>query len=149
MMQSIEKHDTIISATMDDWYLSMMEEVRHVYRKGQAILIICRDINTAQDIYEKLQVEEELESDFLIPYWRNDIQKLPSEVSFSFYIMFKFESFVIMGHDATRLCSAQRWAMPYRAITHSKQNKNNFSKTGQNPCVFITFLAIILIRLGT
>ena len=84
MMQSIEKHDTIISATMDDWYLSMMEEVRHVYRKGQAILIICRDINTAKDIYEKLQVEEELESDFLIPYWRNDIQKLPSEVSFSF-----------------------------------------------------------------
>ena len=31
----------------------------------------------------------------------------------------------MMGHDPARLCTAERRAAPCRAITHSKQNKNN------------------------
>ena len=39
--------------------------------------------------------------------------------------LLKFESFVKMGHDvARRLYTAERRAMPCRAITHSKQNND-------------------------
>ena len=38
--------------------------------------------------------------------------------------LLKHTSFVMMGHDAARLCNTQCRAVPCRAITHSKQNNN-------------------------
>ena len=41
----------------------------------------------------------------------------------------QFVTFVLMGHDVARLCTAQHRAVPCRAITHSKQNKTIFPRS--------------------
>ena len=48
--------------------------------------------------------------------------------------LFKFESFDMMGHDAARLCTAQRGAVPCRVITHPKQNNNYWNKSLSKTC---------------
>jgi len=48
--------------------------------------------------------------------------------------LFKFESFVMVGHDAARLCTAQRGAVPCRVITHPKQNINYWNKSLSKTC---------------
>ena len=45
-------------------------------------------------------------------------------ITFGTLDILKKTTFVMMGHDAARLCNAQCRAVPCRAITHSKQNNN-------------------------
>ena len=69
-----------------------------------------------------------------------DYTSIATFVNFKFYVpleapklanarlsdfeLLDFESFVMMGQDAARLCTAtQRRAVPCRAITHSKRKK--------------------------
>ena len=75
-------HDTLIKPN-DEWRVAIVAEAKQSSSKNQATLIICRDINTATDVYELL--EKAFPKERLISYWRDDTQKLPKKVMIFLY----------------------------------------------------------------
>ena len=67
----------VISGT-GEWNAAVVREVKEFSNLGRALLIICRDINTAVQIDELIRKES---SDAqIIQYWRNDTQSIPKRV---------------------------------------------------------------------
>ena len=64
------------------WTKSILDEANDFCTRGQPVLLICKDIKTAKNIWE--EIKSSLPSIKTIPYWRDDSQKLPREVNFAF-----------------------------------------------------------------
>ena len=65
-----------------EWKSAIINEVKEFVKQGRALLIICRDINTAIEIHE--QMTKDASEAKIIKYWRNDIQALPDRVNLKF-----------------------------------------------------------------
>ena len=68
-----------------DWAHRICEEVSNFSSDGQGILLICKDMNTAQSIYDQLKSTIDLSR--LFAYWRDDTQTLPQVISRLFVLV--------------------------------------------------------------
>ena len=62
----------------EHWSQRICEEVSNFSSDGQGILLICKDMNTAQSIYD--QLKSTIDQSKLFAYWRDDTQKLPQVI---------------------------------------------------------------------
>jgi hypothetical protein len=79
MQSRVVTYPTKIVEDTEKWKASVVKEANDFCSLGRALLIICRDINTA------MSVDEIMRKDYpeakIIQYWRNDTQALPKRVS--------------------------------------------------------------------
>ena len=73
--RSLTKEYPLEIITDLDWIPRICKEVSSFSSDGQGILLICKDMNSAQNIYD--QLKSIIDHSRLIAYWRDDIQKLP------------------------------------------------------------------------
>ena len=62
----------------DTWMQSVLDEAKDFCSRGQPVLLICKDINSAKEISE--EIKRSLPALNTIPYWRDDSHELPSKV---------------------------------------------------------------------
>ena len=62
----------------EDWIPAIVSEIEYFCDKRQAILLICRDMNSAEAV--SLKLKESTFEKQIFPYWRDDTQKLPDQV---------------------------------------------------------------------
>ena len=63
----------------DVWLPSILQETDNACRKGQPVLLICKDIKTAEEIFKEISTS--LSKANTIAYWRDDNHSLPLEVT--------------------------------------------------------------------
>ena len=74
----------------EHWSQRICEEVSNFSSDGQGILLICKDMNTAQSIYD--QLKSRIDQSRLFAYWRDDTQKLPQVIHTSFSMLKKLNN---------------------------------------------------------
>ena len=70
---------TSIKETEETWKTQVIEDAVAVAKSGQAVLIICNDMNTAKSFTDDLRTQK-YEENKIFQYWRDDEQKLPDKV---------------------------------------------------------------------
>ena len=59
----------------DEWLETVVENIHYVTEAGQAVLVICKDMNSAENLFKELSVNKKGISK-IQSYWRDDNQKL-------------------------------------------------------------------------
>ena len=90
---------TLIKETEELWKTQVIEDAIAVAKSGQAVLIICNDMNTAKSVTEQLRIYK-YEDNKIFKYWRDDTQKLPDKVN----KVLLFELSILSVHP-TKKCS--------------------------------------------
>ena len=71
-----QQYPTKVLEEQGGWSKCVGEELVEFHRRKQAVLVICRDMNTAEAVFN--DAKKHLESEMLVSYWRDDTQSLPS-----------------------------------------------------------------------
>ena len=58
----------------------VVENIHYVAEAGQAVLVICSDMNSAEEVYTKLTNDNLVAKEKIQRYWRDDTQKLDQRV---------------------------------------------------------------------
>ena len=73
------QYPTKLLAGNEEWLAALTNEIKEASgpRRGQSVLVICRDMNTAEATFKRIKTC--IGSDKLVSYWRDDTQSLPNQ----------------------------------------------------------------------
>lgn len=72
----------LIKETDELWKNQVTEDAVAVAQSGQAVLLICNDMNTAEGFHKHLHDQTKYKSEKIISYWMDDVHNLPDKVNF-------------------------------------------------------------------
>ena len=72
--------EPLIEEEEDVWRSQVIEDAVAVAMRGQAVLIICKDMNNAETFHEYLLKKKKYDQQKIIPYWKDDVHNLPDKV---------------------------------------------------------------------
>ena len=76
----VRKCPLLVKDTIDEWLAQVVDDATSVALSGQCVLVICNDMNTAEQVYKSL-TEKPNNKIKVFNYWVDDTHNLPDKVS--------------------------------------------------------------------
>ena len=77
---SVRHGSFLLCETEEEWMENVVENAIFVAKAGQAVLLICKDMNTSEEVYRQIVEVHNYNRNKVQTYWRDDTQKLDKKV---------------------------------------------------------------------
>ena len=78
-VSEVRKCPLLVKGSIDAWLEQIVEDATSVAMSGQCVLVVCNDMNTAEQVYKNI-TEKPNEKIKVFKYWLDDVHNLPEKV---------------------------------------------------------------------